>query len=143
MFFRPGKFAEFDQVMKSDPENLAQLIKKVKKWLICARWRKAQWGALSVIKCWFPLMSLSYRISLSLYLILIICHEISKFIKYATNIIYNIELTSISFKFFHSEEQNQVSPGIGWSYSGIRSWLEISEGVPTKVNVSILSNLFH
>ncbi|ESN91883.1 hypothetical protein HELRODRAFT_104176 [Helobdella robusta] len=50
IFFRPGKFAEFDQVMKSDPENLAQLIRKVKKWLICARWRKAQWCALSVIK---------------------------------------------------------------------------------------------
>ena len=22
MFFRPGKFAEFDQLLKSDPENL-------------------------------------------------------------------------------------------------------------------------
>ena len=50
VFFKPGKFAEFDQIMKSDPENLAQLIKKVKKWLIRARWRKAQWCALSVIK---------------------------------------------------------------------------------------------
>jgi len=50
VFFRPGKFAEFDQIMRSDPENLAMLIKKVKKWLICARWRKAQWCALSVIK---------------------------------------------------------------------------------------------
>ncbi|ESO83449.1 hypothetical protein LOTGIDRAFT_133465 [Lottia gigantea] len=50
VFFRPGKFAEFDQIMKSDPENLAALVKKVKKWLICSRWRKAQWGALSVIK---------------------------------------------------------------------------------------------
>ena len=51
VFFRPGKFAEFDQVMKSDPENLALLIKKVMKWLICSRWKKAQWGTLSVIKC--------------------------------------------------------------------------------------------
>ena len=51
MFFRPGKFAEFDQIMKSDPENLAALIKKVKIWLIKSRWRKAQWGVLSVIKC--------------------------------------------------------------------------------------------
>ncbi|KAK2154661.1 hypothetical protein LSH36_261g02057 [Paralvinella palmiformis] len=50
VFFRPGKFAEFDQIMKSDPENLALLIKKVKLWLIKSRWRKAQWGALSVIK---------------------------------------------------------------------------------------------
>lgn len=51
VFFRPGKFAEFDQIMKSDPENLAMLVKKVKRWLLCSRWKKAQWGALSVIKC--------------------------------------------------------------------------------------------
>ncbi|XP_076466820.1 unconventional myosin-VI-like isoform X2 [Babylonia areolata] len=50
VFFRPGKFAEFDQIMKSDPENLAELVKKVKKWLLCSRWKKAQWCALSVIK---------------------------------------------------------------------------------------------
>jgi myosin-6 len=51
VFFRPGKFAEFDQIMKSDPENLAILIKKVKRWLICSRWKRAQWGTLMVIKC--------------------------------------------------------------------------------------------
>ena len=50
VFFRPGKFAEFDQIMRSDPENLAVLIAKVKKWLIMSRWKKAQWCALSVIK---------------------------------------------------------------------------------------------
>lgn len=50
VFFRPGKFAEFDQILKSDPENLAQLVKKVKKWLLASRWKKAQWCALSVIK---------------------------------------------------------------------------------------------
>lgn len=50
VFFRPGKFAEFDQIMKSDPENLAALVAKVHKWLVCSRWRKAQWCALSVIK---------------------------------------------------------------------------------------------
>jgi len=50
VFFRPGKFAEFDQIMKSDPENLAQLIRKVKQWLLHSRWRKAQWCTLSVIK---------------------------------------------------------------------------------------------
>lgn len=49
-FFRPGKFAEFDQIMKSDPEHLTQLIKTVKKWLVRSTWRKAQWCALSVIK---------------------------------------------------------------------------------------------
>ena len=43
VFFRPGKFAEFDQIMKSDPENLARLVEKVKKWLLCSRWKKAQW----------------------------------------------------------------------------------------------------
>ena len=50
VFFRPGKFAEFDQLLHSDPESLAELIKKVKKWLLRSRWRKSIWGALSVIK---------------------------------------------------------------------------------------------
>ena len=50
VFFRPGKFAEFDQIMKSDPDHLALLVKKVKKWLLQSRWKKAQWCALSVIK---------------------------------------------------------------------------------------------
>ena len=26
------------------------LVEKVKKWIICSRWKKAQWCALSVIK---------------------------------------------------------------------------------------------
>ena len=51
VFFRPGKFAEFDQLLRSDPEHLAVLIKRVQKWLIHSRWKKAQWCALSVIKC--------------------------------------------------------------------------------------------
>ncbi|XP_071489827.1 unconventional myosin-VI-like [Diadema antillarum] len=50
VFFRPGKFAEFDQIMKSDPENLRILIKKVRRWLICTRWKRGQWGTLMVIK---------------------------------------------------------------------------------------------
>ena len=50
VFFRPGKFAEFDQILKSDPENLRKLIEKVKKWILANRWKKAQWAALSVIK---------------------------------------------------------------------------------------------
>ncbi|KAK7077209.1 Unconventional myosin-VI [Halocaridina rubra] len=50
VFFRPGKFAEFDQLMKSDPENLKMLVSKVKAWLLQSRWKKAQWCALSVIK---------------------------------------------------------------------------------------------
>ncbi|KPP79830.1 unconventional myosin-VI-like [Scleropages formosus] len=50
VFFRPGKFAEFDQIMKSDPEHLAELLKRVNKWLVRSRWKKVQWCALSVIK---------------------------------------------------------------------------------------------
>ncbi|XP_078700151.1 unconventional myosin-VI-like isoform X1 [Branchiostoma floridae x Branchiostoma belcheri] len=50
VFFRPGKFAEFDQIMKSDPEHLAALVAKVRKWLLQSRWKKAQWCTLSVIK---------------------------------------------------------------------------------------------
>ncbi|XP_037837606.1 unconventional myosin-VI-like [Kryptolebias marmoratus] len=50
VFFRPGKFAEFDQIMRSDPEHLAELVKKVNTWLIHSRWKKVQWCALSVIK---------------------------------------------------------------------------------------------
>lgn len=50
VFFRPGKFAEFDQILRSDQENLANLVAKVRKWLICSRWKKAQWCGLSVIK---------------------------------------------------------------------------------------------
>lgn len=53
VFFRAGKFAEFDQIMRSDPENLAKLVEKVKVWLIRSRFKKAQYGAWSVIKCKF------------------------------------------------------------------------------------------
>ena len=38
------------QMLKSDPENLRKLVAKVKKWLLCSRWKKGQWCALSVIK---------------------------------------------------------------------------------------------
>eukprot|EP00070_Physeter_catodon_P043618 XP_028350512.1 unconventional myosin-VI isoform X1 [Physeter catodon] len=57
VFFRPGKFAEFDQIMKSDPDHLAELVKRVNHWLICSRWKKVQWCSLSVIKrrCFLPL----------------------------------------------------------------------------------------
>uniref|UniRef100_A0A8C8LWS1 Unconventional myosin-VI n=1 Tax=Oncorhynchus tshawytscha TaxID=74940 RepID=A0A8C8LWS1_ONCTS len=50
VFFRPGKFAEFDQIMKSDPDHLAELVKKVNQWLVISRWKKVQWCTLSVIK---------------------------------------------------------------------------------------------
>lgn len=50
VFFRPGKFAEFDELLRQDPEQMRQLISKVRSWLLRARWRKAQYGAWSVIK---------------------------------------------------------------------------------------------
>lgn len=50
VFFRPGKFLEFDRIMKSDPENLRAIVTNVKKWLVKSRWLKSQFGALVVIK---------------------------------------------------------------------------------------------
>ncbi|XP_019772636.1 myosin heavy chain 95F isoform X2 [Dendroctonus ponderosae] len=50
VFFRPGKFAEFDKIMRSDPENLKSIVSNVKKWLVKSRWLKAQFCALTVIK---------------------------------------------------------------------------------------------
>ena len=45
------KFAEFDEIMHSDPENLKNIVSKVLTWLVRTRWRRAIWGTLSVIKC--------------------------------------------------------------------------------------------
>jgi len=39
--------------MKSDPDHLAELVKRVNRWLICSRWKKVQWCSLSVIKCMY------------------------------------------------------------------------------------------
>ena len=50
VFFRPGKYAEFDTIMKSDPENLQRLVNNVSKWLIKSKWWKVQYTALTVIK---------------------------------------------------------------------------------------------
>ncbi|KXJ14045.1 Unconventional myosin-VI [Exaiptasia diaphana] len=50
IFFRPGKFAEFDEVMKQDPENLKILVAKVQSWLIRTRWRRAIYGTFCVIR---------------------------------------------------------------------------------------------
>lgn len=51
VFFRPGKFVEFDRIMKSDPENLRAIIANVKKWLVRSRWIKSVFCAICVIKC--------------------------------------------------------------------------------------------
>ncbi|KXJ78953.1 hypothetical protein RP20_CCG002831 [Aedes albopictus] len=50
VFFRPGKFVEFDRIMKSDPENLRAIIANVKKWLVRSRWIKSVFCAICVIK---------------------------------------------------------------------------------------------
>eukprot|EP00049_Salpingoeca_infusionum_P012421 m.227482 g.227482 ORF g.227482 m.227482 type:complete len:1222 (+) comp15178_c0_seq1:220-3885(+) len=50
VFFRPGKFAEFDTIMKSDPENLAALVAKVMEWLVRQRWKKLAWATVSCLK---------------------------------------------------------------------------------------------
>lgn len=50
VFLRAGKFAEFDQLIKSDPAHVRQLIDRVQKHLRTMRWKQAQWTVLSVIK---------------------------------------------------------------------------------------------
>lgn len=50
VFFRPGKFIEFDRIMKSDPENLKAIVANVKKWLVRSRWIKSMFCAICVIK---------------------------------------------------------------------------------------------
>uniref|UniRef100_A0A1I7VVB9 Myosin motor domain-containing protein n=1 Tax=Loa loa TaxID=7209 RepID=A0A1I7VVB9_LOALO len=50
VFFRPGKFAEFDQMLRQDPVHMEGLIKKVQTWLPHMHWKKAQYGVLSCIK---------------------------------------------------------------------------------------------
>ena len=55
----PFQFAEFDQVMKSDPDNLSTLVNRVQRWLVRQRWKKVIYGAISVQKCeWIALMDL-------------------------------------------------------------------------------------
>ena len=51
LFLLLWQFAEFDQIMRSDPDNLALLVSKVQHWLVCKHWRKAIYGAISVQKC--------------------------------------------------------------------------------------------
>merc|ERR1719197_563631 len=50
VFFRPGKFAEFDSIMKADPEHLVELVGKVMQWLVKCRWKKLTWACVSCIK---------------------------------------------------------------------------------------------
>ncbi|XP_053603321.1 myosin heavy chain 95F isoform X2 [Plodia interpunctella] len=50
VFFRPGKYSEFDTIMRSDPENLKAIVDKVLAWLIKSRWRRSIFAVLSIIK---------------------------------------------------------------------------------------------
>eukprot|EP00051_Salpingoeca_urceolata_P006297 m.83521 g.83521 ORF g.83521 m.83521 type:complete len:1207 (+) comp14769_c0_seq1:504-4124(+) len=50
VFFRPGKFSEFDTIMKSDPENLTAMVGKVLQWLVKQRWKKIAWATVSCLK---------------------------------------------------------------------------------------------
>ncbi|CAL8140875.1 unnamed protein product [Orchesella dallaii] len=50
VFFRPGKFKEFDQIMRTDPESLKQMVSRVTKWILHSKWKKSIYGAVSVIK---------------------------------------------------------------------------------------------
>ncbi|VDL99009.1 unnamed protein product [Schistocephalus solidus] len=50
VFFRAGKFAEFDDLLRMDPEHLTKLVQRVRIWILHYRWRKAIYGALCVIK---------------------------------------------------------------------------------------------
>ncbi|VDL74370.1 unnamed protein product [Nippostrongylus brasiliensis] len=41
----------FCKLLRQDPDQMKILVTKVRSWLLKARWRKAQYGAWSVIKC--------------------------------------------------------------------------------------------
>lgn len=51
VFFRPGKFVEFDRIMKSDSENLKAIVANVKKWWIRSSLIKSVFCVIYVIKC--------------------------------------------------------------------------------------------
>lgn len=37
--------------MKGDRENLKSMVSRVQHWLVCKRWKKVIYGAISVQKC--------------------------------------------------------------------------------------------
>lgn len=73
-FFSSVKFAEFDEIMHSDPASLKNIVSKVLTWLIRTRWRRAIWGTLSVIKC-----KLSFQPT-RFYLLLLESHNTTLFL---------------------------------------------------------------
>ncbi|XP_072939732.1 myosin heavy chain 95F [Epargyreus clarus] len=50
VFFRPGKYSEFDAIMRSEPENLRAIVDSVLAWLVKSRWRRSIFAVLSIIK---------------------------------------------------------------------------------------------
>ncbi|EGT40017.1 hypothetical protein CAEBREN_32557 [Caenorhabditis brenneri] len=50
VFFKAGKFSEFDRMMRQDPESIKSLITRVNYWLVKGRWKQAQYAVWSVIK---------------------------------------------------------------------------------------------
>ncbi|XP_065316366.1 unconventional myosin-VI-like isoform X2 [Gordionus sp. m RMFG-2023] len=50
IFFRSGKFAEFDDLIRNDAENIKSHIERLKTYIIKAKWRRVQWCTLCVIK---------------------------------------------------------------------------------------------
>lgn len=59
VFFRVGKFAEFDEILRMDPDNLSKMVERARKWIICYRWRRAIYTARSVIRRTFMIHLLS------------------------------------------------------------------------------------
>jgi len=56
------QFAEFDQIMRSDPQALSELVNKVLNWIIRNRWKRVTWCALSVQKRKFCIETKKRRI---------------------------------------------------------------------------------
>ncbi|KAL5263852.1 hypothetical protein ACHWQZ_G005059 [Mnemiopsis leidyi] len=50
IFFRPGKFAEVDLLMKSNPQHLHEMITRVEKWVLRQCWRRVQFAVLAFNK---------------------------------------------------------------------------------------------
>ncbi|CAH2070936.1 unnamed protein product, partial [Iphiclides podalirius] len=50
VFFRPGKYSEFDTMMRSEPEDLKAIVDSVLAWLVKSRWRRSIFAVLSLVK---------------------------------------------------------------------------------------------
>ncbi|XP_046963537.1 myosin heavy chain 95F isoform X1 [Vanessa cardui] len=50
VFFRPGKYSEFDAIMRSDPDSLRAIVDSVLAWLVKSRWRRGIFSVLSIVK---------------------------------------------------------------------------------------------